>query len=724
MRPLVRVLAYYPLTVKTSLVLGAIVALAVLVRAQEQQPKPVFKTGVDLVHLDVSVLDKDRRPVRGLTAADFTVKEDGKPQAVANFAAIEVPPQAPPPTAAWMHTVSPDTATNDIVRSPEGRLFVLLIDDAMIPPDPAMIASAKKIGRGVIERLSPNDQVAVVFTFASRNAQDFTTDRRKLLAAIDSLGPGPASHMLGWDTPVPAGTLPNSPLVPAGDSDIQLRQGSMTTMRLSAETLIAAPQRRKSLIYVSPGLTVDVVGDAQPVRAGRGSGAGAGMAVREANHRLVADMPEVFRRLQRANVTVYSIDPCGLGGLEAWVTTKALGLGALRGPAVALPADYNWLAPSVTPQPKDLAHHKATVDMDFLEAAAAETGGRAIVNTNDFEPGLNRLFEENGSYYLVGYVQPAANKPGSFHRLEVTVNRPGVSVRTRNGYEVPAAAAPPKDAAERGAADVAITKALSESGAGPVADAGLPLSLALAPVAIPGNTASGTTAVTIVVGARQDPVPSRTPQTLDLQVSVFTPDGIAVGRPQRQQATLTLLPGGSGEMRYELVTQVQIKQPGRYTMRVAVARATDGLHGSVYADVEVPDFAKAPLSMSGVWLEIAPGVLMVPRDGLPSLIPFVPTSSRSFERSGRLNAAFRVYQGGSDALTPVALAVRITNDRDTVLANSTGAIGVERFDVASRSASHRFDLPLNVLEPGRYLLTFELTKGASTVRRDVIFEVK
>ena len=705
---------------KTGLALGAIVAFAVLVRAQDQQPKPLFKTGVDLVHLDVSVLDKDRRPVRGLTAADFTINEDGKPQTVSTFAAIEVPPQAPPPTAAWMHEVSPDAATNDTVSSPEGRLFVLLIDDAMIPPDPAMIANVKKIGRGAIDRLSQNDQVAVVFTFASSHAQDFTSDRRKLLTAIDSIGPGPASHMLGWESPVPTGTLPNSPVAPAVDSDMQLRQGSLATLRLSAETLIAAPQRRKSLIYVSPGLTVDVASDAQPVRMRTSD---PGVSIREANHRLVVEMPEVFRRLARANVTVYSIDPCGVGGFEAWVAAKARGLSALRAATTIPPADYHWLAPSVPPRPTDLARHKATIDMDFLEAAAANTGGRAIVNTNDFEPGLSRLFEENASYYLIGYVQPAANKPGSFHRLEVKVNRPDLTARTRSGYEIPAAVGAPKDGAERAPGDAAITRALSESGSGPVAHTGLPLSVALAPVVVPGSTAAGPVAVTIVVGARQDAVTSRTPQSIELQVAVFTPDGIAVGRSQRQTAPLTLLPG-TGDTRYELVTQVPIKQPGRYTMRVAVHRATDGLHGSVYADVEVPDFAKAPLSMSGVWLEIAPGVLSVRSEGLSSLIPFVPTSSRTFARSGRLNAFFRVYQGGSDPLAPVALAVRITNDRNVVLANSTGAVGVERFDVASRAASHRFDLPLSVLEAGRYLLTFELTKGAAVVRRDVIFEVK
>jgi hypothetical protein len=124
-------------------------------------------------------------------------------------------------------------------------------------------------------------------------------------------------------------------------------------------------------------------------------------------------MPEMFRRLARANVTVYSIDPCGLGGFEAWGGGKSARTqraplrhgSCVRG--LQLAGAERAAAPG-----RSLARHKATIDMDFLQAASANTGGRAIVNTNDFEPGLNRLFEENGSYYLVGYVQPATNKPG------------------------------------------------------------------------------------------------------------------------------------------------------------------------------------------------------------------------------------------------------------------------------------------------------------------------
>ena len=60
-----------------------LMTLGVCIFAQQQTP--VFRTAVDLVHLDVSVLDKDRKPVRGLTAADFTITEDNKSQSIVAF---------------------------------------------------------------------------------------------------------------------------------------------------------------------------------------------------------------------------------------------------------------------------------------------------------------------------------------------------------------------------------------------------------------------------------------------------------------------------------------------------------------------------------------------------------------------------------------------------------------------------------------------------------------
>src|SRR5688572_3960635 len=122
-------------------------------RQTPPQRPPVFRSGVEVVQLDVSVLGKDRRPVRGLTVADFSVFQDGAPQPIVAFDAIDTP-VPPEPPARWMKTVTPDVTTNAL---DDRRLIVLVLDDALVPFEPKMMANAKQIARSVIDRLGPQD---------------------------------------------------------------------------------------------------------------------------------------------------------------------------------------------------------------------------------------------------------------------------------------------------------------------------------------------------------------------------------------------------------------------------------------------------------------------------------------------------------------------------------------------------------------------------------------
>src|SRR5579862_1868360 len=108
-----------------TVVLGAAVCAAVLARAQAPQNLPKFRAGVDVVELDVSVLDKDQHPIKGLTAADFTLLEDKQPRPLVAFSEVDIP-EPPPPTAAWMRDARDDIATNDVT---DHSLFLLFIDD-------------------------------------------------------------------------------------------------------------------------------------------------------------------------------------------------------------------------------------------------------------------------------------------------------------------------------------------------------------------------------------------------------------------------------------------------------------------------------------------------------------------------------------------------------------------------------------------------------------------
>src|SRR5262245_59672194 len=176
---------------------GVVCTLSAAQQQPEQKP-PVFRSTVDLVHLDVSVLDKDRRPVRGLTPADFSITQDEKPQDIVAFSAVDVP-ENPPKPAVWSGRAPADVQTNEGAADPEGRLFVLLLDDALIPPDPAALKNARDVAKKFIDKVTPADRVAVVFSQTGRN-QNFTNDRARLLQAIETMKSGSALHTGGWET--------------------------------------------------------------------------------------------------------------------------------------------------------------------------------------------------------------------------------------------------------------------------------------------------------------------------------------------------------------------------------------------------------------------------------------------------------------------------------------------------------------------------------------------
>jgi VWFA-related protein len=697
-------------------VAAACLAWAAVAAQAPQAPPPVFRGGVDIVHLDVSVLDRDRRPVRRLTAADFTVLADGHPQPIGAFASIDVPEAHPPAEpAAWVRTVPPDVRTNAIARAPEGRLFVLLLDDGLIPADPAAIASAKRIARMAIDRLGPADQMAVVFTVGSRGAQNFTSERGKLLAAVDTLQQGYASHLLGWDSAVFDDQSNRWILTNNGDAGYFM--GSVRTLESVADTLIAAPQRRKAIIYVSPGVTADIESASRPALATPGKS----MMIREANGTLVGRLPELYRRLQHANVTIYPVDPTGLGGLEAYVLQRAAALRPVREATLPFSPMDDWLDPPGPPMAMDLSRRVTSLNLDFLRTAAQNTGGMAIVNTNDFDAGVDRIFQENSSYYLLGFSAPASHRPGSLHRLEVRVRRDGVQVRARTRYAAPEI--PPSgtqtSAAAPGGTTAARTSAppLTTALAGPVPSGDLPMRVSLAPFAVPGSTNA---VVAVTLGLQHPMVAEDADRAFELQVRAFSADGVSRGGLQQAGKIAALPPLPGGDTGFDLLAQIELP-PGRHELRLAARLDPANLAGSVFADVVVPDFAGAPLSLSGVLFETRPRGHAGPLEALVPVVPVIPTSKREFTLRELAGAFVRVYQGGDAALAPASIQITVQDGHDRLVYNNRLPLRVERFDATTRHADVHFDLPLRAMQPGSHLLTFEARLGTHTVQRQVRF---
>ena len=644
--------------------LGASVLLAGQIRpprpVQAPQP-PTFRAGVDIVHLDVSVLDANRRPVRGLTPADFTVFDNGVPQAISVFTAVDIP-DADPPSAPWMRDVAPDVGTNDAIA--ERRLFLIIIDDAMIQHDQRAQQNVRTISSQMIDRLGPSDLAAVIFTRDNRHSQDFTADRGRLLAAAAKFT---------------AGFREMGPGEIAGGDDLYFMY-SLNVLESAIETLSSLPDRRKSIVYIGQGLPVDV-GFLAPQVPGLPEGGGASPVMTATmTSRVTSQMRKTFERAARANVNVYTVDACGL-----------------RAPSPA--ARYGTRQPTCVPG----------LEVEYLQTVAENTGARAVINTNDFEPGLSAIFQENASYYLLGFQQAAGAKPGSLRKLEVRVDRPNVIVRTRNGYETA------KPEVARRAAESPLGAAL----AGVLPKADLPLQMSAVPLALPDKRES---AVAIIVGVRQ-PIREagvRHVEKVDLQVSAFNVEGRSFGS-KRLRADVTLRAGATGLAEYEVLSRLDLR-PGRYQLRIAANVGSLSTGGSLYYDVDVPDVGSTPLAMSGLMLGVEPGPVVAPADGLKPLVPIVPTTRRRFTATDRVTLFTRLHQSGKAA--PAAVPMRLT------IRNASNVVVVERLhDVdsaafgASRFADVVLEVPIGRLLEGPHLLTIEAGAGPAAIRKHSRFEI-
>jgi VWFA-related protein len=597
-----------------------------------------------LVEVDVTVLDKNRLPIRGLTPADFEVFEDRQPQTIVNFSEVDVPQPVQPP-AIWMREVSPDVKTNSTT---DRRLFVIVMDDAMTQPDPRMTKVMRDAGHNIVNRFGPSDLAAVIFTLDDRKSQDFTSDRVKLSAAVDRFTPGFGGGELFDRYP-------------------------LNTIDKIAEYLTDLPLQRKALIYISPGVPIEMTGPAQirsapgPTRSGGAQPVGSTVVFGDASGHasdLSSQLQDIFRMAARANVSVYCIDPRGLG--------------------VASITDAR---------------------QNMLLSLAANTGGFAVVNNNETGFGVDQIFAETSSYYILGYRNPNAANDGKFRKLDVRVKQPGASVRSRSGYYAPK----PADLRARTEADP-----LSKAIAGLVPAGGMQMRVTVAPFAIPGKSE---VALAVVLGLRQPAATRSTKvtETVALTVNAYDAKGKPAGS-KGEKATLVLRPGPDDEVRYEVLTRLDVK-PGTYQLRLGAYSASLARSGSIYTDVEVPDFTKNPVSLSGVLVSASPAMAAGPKDVFAAIAPIVPTTQREFE--GHQGEAFmRVYQGKK--IEAVEMKVRAIDVNDAIVFEHTDTIAASRFGATDRAADYRFALPLANLAAGPYDLTFDaILASGKFAHRDV-----
>jgi VWFA-related protein len=674
------------LAATAGIVLTALVAATVIVGAgqdPQQQVPPIFRTQVDVIQLDVSVLDKDRRPVRGLKQSEFTVLENGKPQRIVAITEIDAA-ERDPAQSAWMRHVGRDVTMNDLNDMVgDGHLYAIVLDDRNIPWDNLdIIQSTRSLAHYILNSLGPSDQAAVVYTQDAGRGEDFTDDRLRLAAAIDRLEPHPPDWVYQLPSMGPSGgDMPQrfSPVL--NRTACQRTQPAVPTLDTVTAQLGSVPKRRKTIFFISPGVPVDF-----------GARTGCQQVLAE-------EMKDVFRLAQRANVNIYGIDPGGFRGYEMYLYERMTKVN--NQPAMAATAS---------------ARNGAQLLHDFLNITAENTGARAIVSTDELEAEVERVFDEDSSYYLIGYQTSNTQTDGKFRKTEVKVSRPGVTIRNRSGYwgvKDRTFASTEKGDSAPGTVDLGL--------AGLASGPGVPLRAVATPIAIAGTDATGRNAAVAVVLTVRTPAPRQPVQELlTLVTNLYDADG-KTSKPQQRNIPMTLNPGPGEELRYDVGSRFDLL-PGRYQIRLNAHSKVLDKSSTVYADVDVPDFRNAAFSVSGLVLGTEPSG---PRtDGLEALLPIVPTTARDFAPVEHVFVFLRAFQGGSEPPVPVTLAIQVLDNHDKTKFESKETIGPDKFG-GDRSAPFQFELPLSKLDHGPHLLSIRADMpGGTSIRRDLVFRVR
>jgi VWFA-related protein len=517
--------------------IAALALLASSVAAAAQQAVPRFRGGVDVVQFTVTVLDKDRRPVTGLTVSDFDVLVDGKPTPLAAFAAVTLPDD-PSSTAAAIRPVAPDVHTNQMPA--EGRLVVIFMDRSIRDADRQV---AHAIANAAIDRLGPNDLGAVLYggMVSRKFSQGLTVDRERLHAAANrttfgavhelptmpSLSAAIASRGAHQDIGE-AAAMPLASEERSGECDCGICViDSLTAL---AKSLTGAMGRQKSILYVGSDIAI-----ASPV---------ARTDIREFGGRcstyIYPARDKLTRALDAANVTFHVIDPHGLDPLEGNASFRLMSLEVLP--------DY--------------------------------TGGRTVINNNRPEEKIGAVFDESRSYYVLAVARdPAASKEDDQHKIKISVKRSAAIVNARNVYF----AADPKARAAR--APNAAAGALNELLPG--GDFSLQMNL------VAQFAKDGSPEIRVLLG-----VDSAVLGKLDVLIRaydrVFTP----VAEPLKQRLDVPAA-AVAGATIFQWASTLK-PPPGDYEVRAAVA-AVDGKHAAnVSGYVDVPDVQKDGLALSGI----------------------------------------------------------------------------------------------------------------------------
>jgi VWFA-related protein len=663
-----------------SFAMFALVAGAVLAG---QEPR--FRSGVNLVLVDVVVRDRSGAIVTGLTADDFELVEDGARQQILTFAFEHIGKDAVPisgasalagaggagrtqpplvtaagePSSASAGGVPSHPLTSDEVAG--HRLLTLLFDTSSMQPEDVQKAVDGAV-KWVDGQMTPADLVAVAAIHSTLEVlSDFTSSKERLHAVLSAFSATDGTAFATVDsstasTDEAAQTATDD--ATAVDQSAQELDTFNNDVRLRALKTLAEAlrpiQQKKAIIYFSSGM--------------QRSGTDNQVELRAAVNAAV-----------RANVAIYPVDARGL-------QTVVPGGGASRGSRGGLAA---FTGSAVAGQFGELAGQQET-----LTSLASDTGGTAFTDTNDFGEAFAKVERDISSYYILGFSSTNTNKDGRFRRLTVRVRtRSNLRVEAKQGYYAD------RDFAHTARTDREIL--LQEQ-------LGTPIPATDVPVFVTAGwfrLAPDKYYVPIALAVPGSAIPASTDKvTLDVAGFIRDERGAPVGRIRD---TLTVPPvSADGLAARQVLYETGVTlPPGRFSIKIVVRENAAGRMGTFEAPVVVPELKQAPVKVSSVVLSTqlqrvagrkTPSPLT--RDG----VELVPNLTHVVRHDQTLYLYYEVYDPAADHGAP-QLRTNLGFYRGRVKVFETPVVERTNVDAGDRHAAvFQFEVPAASFKPGLY----------------------
>ena len=585
---------------------------------------PSFPSQVEQVTVDVVVTDKKGAPITGLGRQDFTLAEDGDPQAIASFEAVQVPRAA----ASAAPAEHPRISTNTAPELHSGRTFVILFDDIHLTPFQARrakVAVQEFLTNGVSEAdrvtlvasgggawwstrmpAGRDELITLLKRLEGRHIPDHSPERmtdyeamrihiyhdpqvmERVSRRFETYGVSPSTNRDGSNP----GSDPN-PLMSARAMEVYYQATARNRITLEilerVLTSLAGTRGRKSLILVSEGFIYDPNMD---------------------------EFKKVVQASRRSNAAIYFLDTRGLEGMPE-----------------ALTAEFG---PMIDERDIGAAFSETIEASEGSESLASDSGGFAVRNTNDLSKGIRRIADESQAYYLLGYSPTNVKRDGRFRKIQVKVPAgKGYQVRARKGYYAPLEG---RNALQRkpGATDPDIQSALDS-----------PFDVAEIPIRMTAyvfdETILGKANVVIVADAevRDFAYQEEGGRFLDSLEFLLVAAHRETGEFFRydQKVEMKLLPATRQKLAWYTINREFELAPGGYQAKIVVRDKNSGHIGTLVHEFEVPALGPFRVStpvLSDTVQPMAPGETK----GTPQ-----PTllARRAFAPGAMLLAQFEVY---------------------------------------------------------------------------------